>query len=470
MARKVFISFLGAIPYESTQYYMGNTENASSPTPYVQVAIFEKYLLDIWQQNDKIYFFTTDDAYKNNYIDRITKFDFTAMRAVLSPERDGLNSRFETMKNAGKITHYEHIRIENGNTVDEIWKVFQSVYEKLEKLPEKTELYFDITYGFRSLPMLGIVLLNYAKALSNIDIKYIFYGNFEVGKQDRDNTVKQLMKQGADEAAISEAKKSTPLSPILDLRPFVELQEWTTAARSFLNGGNTQLLKNLIAPEHPKVAEHLDTFATSLLMCRGQQLNRDFDVDTFKNEIVALQTQTISVQLAPLLEKIEEKMQPFNSKNTLNGIHAVEWCINNGLVQQGYTFLQETLKSYLIEKVFHDSNLLEDYLIDYKIRSIASSALDGATKSALKKKILKDGENDDKYKGLLTKADHYAYELHTHIKNLHIAQYYTQLTGKGRGLRNDINHCGFQKNYASSSDLIEELKDLLKNIKKILNV
>ncbi len=458
MARKVFISFLGAIPYEKTMYYFSNKEDTSSATPYVQKAIFEKHLLPIWQEEDSIFIFTTDDAYRNNYANRIVKFNFATQQPEYSNDNDGLESILADMKNNNEIKFYEHVGIPNGNTVDEIWTVFQCVYDKLKELPNKSEVYFDITYGFRSLPMLGIVLLNYVKTLIDIDIKYIFYGNFEVGRQEKNNKIIDLSSKVSSEE-LEKFKNKPTISPILDLRPFVELQDWTTAARSFLNGGNTTLLKELIAQSNVEIAEKLDIFATSLLMCRGQQLNRDFDINQFKDDIIHLQGQEVNVQLRPLLEKIQQKIQPFESKNTLNGIRSVEWCVANGLIQQGYTFLQETLKSYLIELVFNDDASVETYIVNQKIRDAANFALNGSSLDDIEKKLKNTSD-----------ANKYATRFFELVSNKHLSQYYVNLTGKGRGLRNDINHCGFQENYASPQDLIKELNSLLNQFKICLNI
>src|SRR5699024_4490556 len=71
---------------------------------------------------------------------------------------------------------HENIEIPNGKSTEEIWEIFQIVYDLIEK---GDELLFDITHGFRSLPMLNMVLINYAKLLKEITVSGIFYGNWE---------------------------------------------------------------------------------------------------------------------------------------------------------------------------------------------------------------------------------------------------------------------------------------------------
>jgi hypothetical protein len=289
--------------------------------------------------------------------------------------------------------------------------------------------------------MLGMVLIDYAKVLRNITPRAIYYGNFEAGRA----------KQG-----------SAPhvKAPVIDVTSFANLQAWTTAAQAFLNGGNTNLLKNLIAQTNPQLAEDLNQFALSILMCRGQQLNRDLDVDNLKTQIVNLQSQTIQAQLRPLLEQIQQKLAPFNSQNTINGIRAVEWCVVNGLIQQGYTFLQETLKSYVIEHVFAGDAALETLLLKREVRDAASSALDGNTHLKISTKL----PNSIVGKGAK------AILLEHLVASLHISTYYNELTARGRGLRNDINHCGFKDNYGQPNDLKSDLERLLVNVKLCLSI
>lgn len=418
----LYLSFLGTGTYSPSRYYF-DPARPSAPTPFLQEAILRSFLLDFWQPEDRIYTFTTQGAFDKNY---------RALEDVL-----------KQLQGEGKIGHYEAVSIADGNTVEEIWSVFKTIYDTLKDLPDGSKVYLDITYGFRPLPMLGMVLLNYVQTLHNIAVEQIFYGNFEVGKLQK------------DEAGL-------PQSPIIDLRPFLELQEWTTASRAFFKGGNTALLKDLIARTDTAIADRLNDFAQAILTCRGQLLNRDLDIDALKQDILTLKSQAIGAQLRPLLEKVEQQLMPFHSQNTLNGIRAVEWCIANGLIQQGYTFLQETLKSYLLEHTFAGSPRKEAILIDHKWREVASYALNGSAQWEIEQKMMDSG--------IAANYRYKVYQLHKTVLDTGLDAYYRDLTGRGKGLRNDINHCGFRKNYASPEALAFELSYLLSQIKICLQL
>lgn len=93
-------------------------------------------------------------------------------------------------------------------------------------MEEGDEVYFDITHGFRSLPMLGMVLMNYAKALKGIKVKAITYGAFDA-----------LGSRFNIEERIPDPEQR--IVPLLDLTGFHELQEWSIAADNFVKSGNT---------------------------------------------------------------------------------------------------------------------------------------------------------------------------------------------------------------------------------------
>lgn len=416
---KKFISFLGAIPYEKARYYFDNNQaSLAEPTHYVQEAIFEKVLND-WQPSDRVFIFTTEDAKYKNYHHRITKND-----GLL--ENQGLEHILQRLSNKGRIGSFEAILIPNGNSEEEIWQVFQTVFQHIQ---EGDDLYFDITYGFRSLPMLGMVLLDYARTIYQAGIRRIFYGNYEAGRA--------LQKPGE----LVEA-------PVLDLTPFAQLQEWTAAARSFLQGGNAEPVARLTEQNNPEISRNLRLFAPAILTCRGLQLSRDIDISSFKNLVNTNLGLPIKAQLRPLLEKIQEKLEPFSSDNLRNGLHAVKWCIDNGLIQQGYTFLLETIISLVLERVFEG-----DALTNLRYRNAVGTALNGLSPDYPNLRIE------------IPKAEYeFVYDYVNRCEGL--SELYQKMTGK-EGLRNDINHCGFREPYASPATLKDELEGLYEQFLQI---
>lgn len=174
MLRKVFLSVLGTGPYLKTKYFFNNDQTTAFETNFIQEASIRYFCKD-WGKNDIIYILTTNDATRINW-------DHPAHKTNdrVSEKYDGLSEVMKRIQEELKL-NYEKIDIPDGNTEDEIWEIFNIVYNLLE---DGDQLYIDITHSFRSLPMLITVLINYAKRLKDIEVKSITYGNYEVSKNN----------------------------------------------------------------------------------------------------------------------------------------------------------------------------------------------------------------------------------------------------------------------------------------------
>ncbi len=440
------LTFLGAIPYELTRYYFeGQRDTASEPTPYVQEAILQ-HLSQIDERIDQVLVFATKDAQANNYTRRIERFDRENNSPVYSELEPGLEKRLASLKQAGVIGDYSCTTIPNGNTEEEILRIFQILYEQVSALPEGSDIVFDLTYGFRSLPMLCMLLLHYARTLHSRRVSHVFYGNYEVGRHEKEERLRALREQNTSPEIIEEEKKKPPCSPVLELRVFADLQEWTIAAHTFIKSGDASLLaKRMNEKEKSTVGKSLQNFADQILTCRGKDLSERIDIEDIKADVQELrQKPELGAPLEPLLKRIEQKLSPFSNRTTRNGFAAVEWCIEHGLVQQGFTLLEETSKSYLIEQTYGIAQIQ-----DANLRKCASLALNRVPEEKW----------GDKQKECTRKMAEYLSRSAPAV-----SEAYCQLTGK-RGLRNDINHGGYGSSPQTPEALKEELSKVYAEIK-----
>ena len=127
----------------------------------------------------------------------------------------------------------------------------------------------------------------------------------------------------------------------------------------------------------------------------------------------------------PLICKIEDSIDGFDEKDSLRtGVSTIKWCIDNNLIQQGYTALDETMKSYICVKFNLDPT-------DYNNR-------EDIVQTALKVRGLDIPEDKwrvkDKYKAQVKEI---AYSLDEDL---------IKLSNKITDKRNDINHFGFNEN------------------------
>lgn len=330
MARKVFISFLGSNNYSPCHYCCEGYK--SEEVRYVQEATLD-YLTtkEVWTDQDVVLILLTKGAESANWVD------------------DGHKNRStgETIKQSGLYTRLKkkklHIEISpirelpDGNDEEEILEIFMRIFEKIN---DKDELYFDLTHGFRYLPMLVLVLGNYTKFLKNVTIKHISYGNFEA----RD--------------------KNTNEAKLIDLLPFNSLQEWTFAAGQYVESGNVDKIVKLgtielkpilrlLAGSDASVTElkkyigSLSLSIDDLRTCRGINIVNSTNISQLKVNASKVSNSAIK-PLTPILEKIVADFCGFNIKaDILNGYAASEWCYKNGLYQQAITILQENIVTHL---------------------------------------------------------------------------------------------------------------------------
>ncbi len=322
MKRNVFISVLGSSKYSECVYVDHFNNYKSESVRFIQEAVISKTTKD-WSEDDRLIIFLTkgkDGSRAKNWEDSTTGVE-------------GLASRIKKLNIAPVCLAYD---IPNGNNTDEIWEIFEIIYSKLQN---GDKLYIDITHGFRYLPMLVVVLGNYAKFLKDITIESISYGNFE--GRDQEN---------------SEA-------PIVDLTSFSTLQDWTNAINEFVKSGTSMqfsaILKDEIQTLEKKDRQMLEKFINSLnaftkatTTIRGKIIYSGKLINDIRLSSKAVKKQSRITALAPVIEKLEDYIADFEGTESLrNGEVAINWCLDHNLIQQAYTLGQEHIVS-IICKMF----------------------------------------------------------------------------------------------------------------------
>ncbi len=277
MGRKVFISFLGTGNYKKCIYTYA--EQKSKVVKYVQTATIELFAKNF----DKYFVFCTKEAYENNF--------------------ENLN------KCANGI--FEKIDIPEGTSEDEIWEIFRIVFDKLE---DNDEVIFDVTHSFRSIPMLGITLLQYAKFIKNIKVVGIYYGAFEkLGKPFEVDT----------KYPNPEDRKV----PILNLTSFSALQDWANYGSQFITTGNAKNLlkitdesinpilkethgKNEEAKEIKKINELLEKISEDFSTNRGKKFLEASSILQVVQKINQLEGHLLP-PFIPILDKLNPNSATF---------------------------------------------------------------------------------------------------------------------------------------------------------------
>jgi len=423
---KIHISFLGTTNYEECNYFHKKKENIVKELRFVQEATIQLFCDDFGVEDRMIVFVTEAAKNKNWHDDGHTKRDGSIIH------QEGLRSRLEQLNLSAP---YEVIEIEEGVNEEEIWAIFQKIYDQIQPGDEVT---LDITYGFRSLPMLGMVLIHYAKMLKNIRIRAVLYGALEA-----------LLKTGK---RINEIPLEERNVPVLNLTSFAMLQQWTNAARDFTLHGKAAKIAELT--EQETFGETLEEMTLSFSTVRGREIVEGNIFDTVKSNIEQLQNKPFVAPLSPLLEKVKQKITPFQSNDIRNGLLAVEWCIQHELIQQGITMLLEVITTFTCEILNLEDASFSLNHFDTNDRWFVGTCLvvsDSKPESKWKNPI-----RFDKPKARKIRASQIVDDIKSHYQDL----------GK---MRNDINHGGFNANPLSPKDFKNELEQIYEEVKRILN-
>ena len=443
MPRKVFISILGTGFYEECAYTKEKEEEqkpfTSTPTRFIQQASLEFVGANGWTEEDRVIIFLTKKARALNWNKGIT--ERTPYGKNTPVPYKGLETVLQEM---GLKATIEDKDIRDGMNKEEIWEVFQTIYDTLQ---EGDELYLDLTHSFRFLPMLLLVLGNYAKFLKGITIKNIVYGNYE-------------------------ARNAQNEAPIISLLPLVSLQDWTFAAANYLqNGRATQLEElaneelrpmlqntkdiNIDARTLNKYVKTLSTFTKDLLNCRAQAIRSGEAINTISTEAKRIE-KVIIPAMAPILEKINHSLEIFLPyEHVFNGFYAAQWCFNNQLYQQAITTLQENIVTYIcLQKKLDISNIAQREMVNKAFNIYLNNTQEEQWKLSGKNEEQRLSEKQT-IKELLD---------YSVLKELSSTFLVTTNT------RNDYNHAGENPNPTKAQKLINQIDERLKKVFEYFNL
>ncbi len=421
---KVFLSFLGTTNYKPCSYIHGAGEVPD--VRFVQEATIKTFCA-AWKPADRFLIFTTPKAKQKNWLDNGHTNEANEPIQV-----EGLETRLKKLLPGAQIAAVD---IPEGKTQEEIWDIFQKIIDQLQ---DGDEVVFDITHGFRSIPLLAIVVLSYARVMKSITIRGIYYGAFEAA--------------------------SNGSAPIFDLTEFDVLLEWTTALDRFLKAGDASLACELAETEvkkrkqqikgadpvlaaFNKVTKKLSEFSLSLATCRGPYISDVArQLKQALKDCVGLKGMRPYV---PLLEKVSQELDQFPGDFVRDGLSAAQWCAHHNLVQQGFTILQETLISHFTV------NVLKDDLRDLTSRTLVNQALKIFSKNLPQEKWEEPAKSHPKKVEPIVKA----FKKYPGME---------KVLGNLGNDRNDINHAGHKKNTMAADKFGPKLREYIVTFQKFL--
>ena len=132
-----------------------------------------------------------------------SKLVLDILKEQLKPEKIYIVGTKESLWNVADeyIGDYEKVYIPYGKSPEEFWKIFEVLTEL--DIQDK-EIHFDITHGFRSIPLFVSTLLNFFTKVKGASIGGVYYGIFE-------------------------AKNDDGSTPVVNMFPFLEMSRFVDA-------------------------------------------------------------------------------------------------------------------------------------------------------------------------------------------------------------------------------------------------
>ena len=424
MARNVFVSFLGTNNYPET-YYDFQGDISPRPVRFIQEALVE-ILCGQWTQKDKILIFCTALSKKKNWIDNGQE----------DTEVEGLSSRLKRMN---LPVQTEMVEIKEGFSEEDIWSIFNSVYDELEK---DDNIIFDVTHAFRSIPMFSAILFNYAHYLKGTNLKAVYYGAFE--------------KLGPT-YEVSRIPVENRIAPIIDLTSIICLQELSSAANNLHLYGKMTAVSNLISivkgkgkdqQEMDRIKKKMMGFDLAISTCKMDDIKHGELIHELQTLVESVkESKHLTNAHKKLIVKVQTEISVFKPYDTYENVEAaIHWARKYGMIQQAYTLAEEMTISRVQDLIVPGCKLLQREK-NKTCREFISVLLSLDIKMK-------------EYKNERIELKKLFYQLLEHPVIKALRPYYGGLSGD----RNIINHAK-----KSDKDLIAQFDKNYHNIKEILS-
>lgn len=441
---KVFITALGVGTYAECAYQLGDLTEKDR--------FEEKALLRLLKSKgisyDRVVVFMSKESCNDNW-------DAYVRGGKTSSEIEGLRPFLEAQFPDAQLVP---VIIPTARSESEVKEIFRLMYQSIE---EDDAITFDVTHGFRTMPLLFSPLLDFARETKHITVDAMYYGAYE-------------------------SRNEEGVAPIFDVTNYFNIPELVTATHCFNSFGNGKQLQRITRDLNRKAqkenvlddtyqlayntADSMENFASTIRTNRGSN-HKDF-----KKSIMVAQ-ERVKLNRERLKRKTTEDFSPMNMLllNALDatkafdektmfhtGLESVKWCIDKGLVQQGYTDLMESIITYTC-KNFGYGERIDDYIRE-KVVAVALNSFKGVPLDSEKAARSAAIEESKKYAKKLSNVDRENFNDIVSGVSLELVG----LVQKVEEYRSDINEFGMRSKPIDSDEFERALVDLYEEACQIM--
>jgi len=306
-------------------------------------------------------------------------------------------------------TQIVEVDIPDGKSEAELWRIFEKISDAV---CEGDQIAFDITHGFRSLPVIALLTIAYLKQIKQVKVRYILYGAFDA--KDEQGT------------------------PVFDLTPFANLLDWLAAAKIFTATGDSSELGQLIQEIQDDAYRNREAYGENLpralknfgaalaevshdlLLTRVPNLPKSVSNLIEKQKRASAEVSQWAPPLRLLLDKIAAAYAPFQDDSLPTQAKLIRWYLNHNHIVQAMTLAREWVVSYYAQQKSLSRDDAEDEL----------------------NQRANNQENDE----------------------------LVQLWSSIRNIRNDLAHCGFGRaegQVLSATSICQNAEEVVKQVERL---
>ena len=346
---------------------------------------------------------------------------------------------------AERLPDARWIRIPDGRSEAELWEIFGIITASVS---DQDEVLFDITHGFRSLPLVCFLTGAYLSELRRVTIAGMVYGAYEAREGET--------------------------TPIFDLSDFVGILDWMAGVRSFIQHMDGRLLNDLTSerqnvfyrpgrgvdpadrPRRLKAfGEVVDGFAASVRLSRPvEAMEKAAKILEVLPEASGEVSRFVP-PLGPVLEQVQalanvaaiEESTVLTWDAVERQLEIIRLQVDRGFFQQAVTLSREWMVTVLIVRRGEGARWR-----DRDVRSDAERALTGA---GLERRGSRGVERNDWMTWLYTIAG------------------WEELVSIWSGaseIRNDLAHCGMNDEARSTETIRRAIARLPSDMSRFLSV
>ncbi|WP_411857867.1 TIGR02221 family CRISPR-associated protein [Roseiflexus sp.] len=240
--------------------------------------------------------------------------------------KEAYEQNFADLERAvAEVVPIRPIHIPSGRNAVELWEIFAAIEREIEP---GDRIIFDITNGFRSIPVLALLITSFVRIVRGATLERMIYGAYDATRNN--------------------------LTPVFDLTPLVELLDWTSATDAFLRYGRADVLADLardqgLAQKLRRLTDALQTSRPAEVMKTAVGLKTAIDAErkTAPQQPFTLLLDRIDREYSVF--GLSDPHQPTNAEAVLRKqLAMIKWYIEKGLYVQAITSAREWLVSLVV--------------------------------------------------------------------------------------------------------------------------